>query len=296
MQMMVNWNGTLMPLQDARIPVFDHAYLYGDGVFEGIRLYNRRIFRLDEHLRRLYDGLHHLDIRGVIPYEELKQRIIDTVEASGAENAYIRVTVSRGTGIGLNPQNIDQTPNVMIAVTRLALYPPELYETGLHVVTVSTRVPTPDSLDPRIKSIGRYVSNIQAKMEANRQGAGEGLMLNAQGYVAEATGDNLFIVHDGVLRTPHPACGILKGITRQTVIEIARDLGIPIREDWLTLHDVYTADEAFLTGTAAEIIPMISLDGRPIGDGKPGELTRHIIREFQQRTREIGVLVAAGVR
>jgi branched-chain amino acid aminotransferase len=265
-------------------------------VFEGIRLYNRRIFRLDEHLHRLYDGLHHLDIRGVIPYEELKQRIIDTVEASGAENAYIRVTVSRGTGIGLNPQNIDQTPNVMIAVTRLALYPPELYETGLHVVTVSTRVPTPDSLDPRIKSIGRYVSNIQAKIEANRQGAGEGLMLNAQGYVAEATGDNLFIVHDGVLRTPHPACGILKGITRQTVIEIARDVGIPIREDWLTLHDVYTADEAFLTGTAAEIIPMISLDGRPIGDGKPGELTRRIIREFQQRTREIGVPVAAGVR
>jgi len=133
-------------------------------------------------------------------------------------------------------------------------------------------------------------------MEANRQGAGEGLMLNAQGYVAEATGDNLFIVHDGVLRTPHPACGILKGITRQTVIEIARDLGIPVREDWLTLHDVYTADEAFLTGTAAEIIPMISLDGRPIGDGKPGELTQRIIREFQQRTREIGVLVAAGVR
>jgi branched-chain amino acid aminotransferase len=296
MQMMVNWNGILMPLQDARIPVFDHAYLYGDGVFEGIRLYNRRIFRLDEHLHRLYDGLHHLDIRGVIPYEELKQRIIDTVEASGAENAYIRVTVSRGTGIGLNPQNIDQTPNVMIAVTRLALYPPELYETGLHVVTVSTRVPTPDSLDPRIKSIGRYVSNIQAKIEANRQGAGEGLMLNAQGYVAEATGDNLFIVHDGMLRTPHPACGILKGITRQTVIEIARDVGIPIREDWLTLHDVYTADEAFLTGTAAEIIPMISLDGRPIGDGKPGELTRRIIREFQQRTREIGVPVAAGVR
>ncbi len=296
MQMMVNWNGTLMPLQDACIPVFDHAYLYGDGVFEGIRLYNRRIFRLDEHLRRLYDGLHHLDIRGAIPYEELKQRIIDTVEVSGAENAYIRVTVSRGTGIGLNPQNIDQTPNVMIAVTRLALYPPELYETGLNVVTVSTRVPMPDSLDPRIKSIGRYVSNIQAKIEANRQGAGEGLMLNAQGYVAEATGDNLFIVRDGMLRTPHPACGILKGITRQTVIEIARDLGIPIREDWLTLHEVYTAEEAFLTGTAAEIIPMVSLDGRPIGDGKPGELTRRIIREFQQRTREIGVPIAAGVR
>ncbi|MCS7066307.1 MAG: branched-chain-amino-acid transaminase [Fimbriimonadales bacterium] len=296
MQMMVNWNGTVVPLQDARIPVFDHAYLYGDGVFEGIRLYNRRLFRLDEHLQRLYEGIRHLDIRGMMAYGDLKQRIIDTVEASGAENAYIRVTVSRGTGIGLNPENIDQTPNVMIAVTRLALYPPEMYETGLQVVTVSLRVPTPDSIDPRIKSIGRYVGNIQAKIEANRQGAGEGLMLNTQGYVAEATGDNLFIVQDGALRTPHPSCGILKGITRQTVIEIAHDLGVPVVEDWLTLHDVYNADEAFLTGTAAEIIPMVWLDRRPIGDGRPGALTQRIIQEFRQRTREIGVLVSVGVR
>lgn len=291
MQMMVNWNGTLMPLSDARIPVFDHAYLYGDGLFEGIRIYNRRIFKLDAHLKRLYGGCRHLDIQGMIPYEVLEARIIETVEASGAENGYIRVSVSRGTGIGLNPENIDQTPNVMIAVTRLSLYPPELYESGLHAVTVSTRVMSPDSLDPRIKSIGRYVSNIQAKLEANRRGAGEGLMLNAQGYVAEATGDNIFVVHDGVLRTPHPACGILKGITRDTVIEIARDLGVAVEEGWLTLHDVYTADEAFLTGTAAEIIPMVRLDDRVIGEGTPGALTRRIVREFHQRTREVGVLV-----
>ncbi len=292
MQMMVNWNGTLMPLQDARIPVFDHAYLYGDGLFEGIRIYNYRIFKLDEHLRRLYDGARHLDIQGLIPYETMRARILETVEASKAENGYIRVSVSRGTGIGLNPENIDQTPNVMIAVTRLALYPPEMYESGLRVVTVSTRVIPPDSLDPRIKSIGRYVANIQAKMEANRQGAGEGLMLNQQGYVAEATGDNLFIVRDGVLRTPHPNSGILNGITRQTVIALATERGIPVVEDWLTLHDVYTADEAFLTGTAAEIIPMVVLDGRPIGDGKPGPITRQIIREFHQYAREVGVLVA----
>ncbi len=291
MQMMVNWNGTLMPLEDARIPVFDHAYLYGDGLFEGIRIYNRCIFKLDEHLKRLYGGCRHLDIQGMIPYEELKARIIQTVEASKAENGYIRVSVSRGTGIGLNPENIDQTPNIMVAVTRLSLYPPELYESGLRAVTVSTRVMTPDSLDPRIKSIGRYVSNIQAKIEANRQGAGEGIMLNAQGYVAEATGDNIFVVHDGVLRTPHPSCGILRGITRDTVIEIAHDLGVPVEETWLTLHDVYTADEAFLTGTAAEIIPMVMLDHRPIGDGTPGTLTHRIIREFHQRTREVGVLV-----
>ncbi|MFQ3610579.1 MAG: branched-chain-amino-acid transaminase [Fimbriimonadales bacterium] len=291
MQMMVNWNGTIMPLSEARIPVFDHAYLYGDGLFEGIRLYNRCIFKLDEHLKRLYNGCRHLDIAGMIPYDELKMRIVDTVEASGAENAYIRVSVSRGTGIGLNPQNIDQTPNVMIAVTRLALYPPEMYETGLNAVTVSIRVTAPDALNPRIKSIGRYVANIQAKMEANRRGAGEGLMLNAQGYVAEATGDNLFIVQDGVLRTPHPSCGILRGITRQTVMEIARTLNIPVYEDWLTLHDVYNADEAFLTGTAAEIIPMVTLDNRPIGEGRPGEITGRIIQEFHQLTREIGVRV-----
>lgn len=296
MRMLVNWNGRITPLEEACIPVFDHAYLYGDGLFEGIRIYNRNIFKLDPHLKRLYDGARHLDIRGLIPYEELKQRIIDTATMAGAENAYIRVSVSRGTGIGLNPENIDQTPNVMIAITRLALYPPEMYETGLRVVTVSTRVMTPDSLDPRIKSIGRYVANIQAKMEANRQGAGEGLMLNAQGYVAEATGDNLFVVQDGVLRTPHPSCGILKGITRATVIEIARDLGIPVVEDWLTLHDVYTADEAFLTGTAAEIIPMVELDHRPIGDGKPGEITEKIIREFRQRVREDGVRLGVSVR
>ncbi len=293
MQMMVNWNGTIKPLSEACIPVFDHAYLYGDGLFEGIRIYNRRIFKLDEHLKRLYDGARHLDIRGLIPYEELRERVLETVEAADPENAYIRVSVSRGTGIGLNPENIDETPNVMIAVTRLALYPPEMYEIGLRVVTVSLRVMPADALDPRIKSIGRYVANIQAKIEANRQGAGEGLMLNQQGYVAEATGDNLFIVRDGVLYTPHRNCGILNGITRQTVMALAKEMGIPVIEDWLTLHEVYTADEAFLTGTAAEIIPMVMLDGRPIGNGRPGELTRRIIQEFYQYTREAGVLVRA---
>ncbi|GIV09742.1 MAG: branched chain amino acid aminotransferase [Fimbriimonadales bacterium] len=296
MKQMVNWNGHITSLEEACLPVFDHAYLYGDGLFEGIRIYNRNIFKLDPHLERLYDGIRHLDIRGMIAYTNLKERILETAEASGAENAYIRVSVSRGTGIGLNPENIDQTPNVMIAITRLALYPPEMYETGLRVVTVSLRVMPSDSLDPRIKSIGRYVANIQAKTEANRRGAGEGLMLNQQGYVAEATGDNLFIVKDGVLRTPHPSCGILKGITRATVIEIAKDLGVPVVEDWLTLHDVYTADEAFLTGTAAEIIPMTELDHRPIGDGKPGVITEQIIAEFRQRVREIGVRIGASVR
>jgi len=291
--MMVNWNGATVPLEEARIPVFDHAYLYGDGVFEGIRIYNGRIFKLDEHLNRLFDGMQHLQIDEPVPYMEVKQRVIDTVQLAEAVNGYVRISVSRGTGIGLDPRKIKQEANLMIAVTELSLYPKEMHERGLDVVTVSTRVMPPDALDPRIKSIGRYVSNIQAKMEANRQGAGEGLMLNAQGYVAEATGDNLFIVRDGVLLTPAPACGILSGITRATAIAIARDLGIELQETWLTLHDVYTADEAFLTGTAAEIIPMVTLDRRLIGDGKPGRLSKRIIETFRDLTHQTGRLADA---
>lgn len=283
------------PLEEARIPVFDHAYLYGDGVFEGIRIYNGRIFKLDEHLNRLFDGMQHLQINEPAPYMEVKQRVIDTLQAAQAVNGYIRISVSRGTGIGLDPRKIKQEANLMIAVTELSLYPKEMHERGLDVVTVSTRVMSPDALDPRIKSIGRYVSNIQAKMEANRQGAGEGLMLNAQGYVAEATGDNLFIVRDGVLFTPHPASGILKGITRATAMDIAHDLGIELRETWLTLHDVYTADEAFLTGTAAEIIPMITLDRRLIGDGKPGRITKRIIEAFRDLTHQSASLAGAAL-
>jgi branched-chain amino acid aminotransferase len=291
--MMVNWNGAMVPLEEARIPVFDHAYLYGDGVFEGIRIYNGRIFKLDEHLNRLFDGMQHLQIDEPVSYLDVKQRVIDTMQAAEAMNGYIRISVSRGTGIGLDPRKIRQEANLMIAVTELSLYPKEMHERGLDVVTVSMRVMSPDALDPRIKSIGRYVSNIQAKMEANRQGAGEGLMLNAQGYVAEATGDNLFIVRDGVILTPLPACGILSGITRATAIEIARSLGIDLQETWLTLHDVYAADEAFLTGTAAEIIPMITLDRRTIGDGKPGRVSKRIIESFRELTHQSGLLADA---
>lgn len=293
MQMMVNWNGELMPLEEARIPVFDHAYLYGDGLFEGIRIYNRQIFRLDDHLNRLYHGWRHLGFNETLAYEDLKQRVIDTAQKANADNAYIRISVSRGTGIGLDPRKIDQTPNVMIAITRLNLYPQELYETGVAVVTVSTRVMNPDALDPRLKTIGRYVSNIQAKVEANRQNAGEGLMLNAQGYVAEATGDNIFIIRDGEILTPPPAAGLLKGVTRATAMELADQLGYVCREEWLTLHDVYAADEAFLTGTAAEIIPMVSLDHRPIGDGKPGTMTLRVMKAFREITSEAGVMVGA---
>ncbi|NUL81305.1 MAG: branched-chain-amino-acid transaminase [Armatimonadetes bacterium] len=292
MSKIVYFNGVITPVEKATIPAFDHAYLYGDGLFEGIRIYNKRIFKLDEHLKRLYNGVRHLDIREPMPMGEMRNAILETVEASGEESGYIRVNVSRGTGIGLNPANIDLTPNLMIAITTLALFKPELYQRGAKSVTLTNRVIAPDALDPRVKAIGRYVSNIQARLEANRQGADEGVMLTAQGYVAEGTGDNLFVIKDEVLITPPAWCGILEGITRNTILDMAVEMGHRTREDVLTIHDVYSADEAFLTGTAAEVMPMVSLDGRPISDGQPGPITKKLMKAFHEAAMEAGVLVS----
>jgi branched-chain amino acid aminotransferase len=282
-------NGKVMPLKEATTTVADHAYLYGDGLFEGIRIYKRNIFKLDEHLTRLYNGVKTLHFRNVMPVEQLKQVVIDTCKQAGIESGYIRLNVTRGNGLGLDPRNIEDTPNVMVMVTNLRLYTPEQYEKGLKAITCSTRVFPPHCLDPRLKTIGRYVANIQAKIEADRQGAGEGLMLNVEGFVAEATGDNVFIVRDGVLSTPTAHDGILQGITRNTVIGIARDLGHEVVEERLTLFDVYSADEAFFTGTAAEIISMVELDQRQIGDGKPGPVTQKILEKFRELTPRVGV-------
>lgn len=278
-------NGTISPLETATINVSDHAHLYGDGLFEGIRIYDRRIFKLGEHLRRLYDGIAYLGFEMTIKVDELKAIILDTCKQADIANGYIRLNVTRGTGLGLDPKNIDRNPNVMVMVSSLALYPPEAYTTGLKVVTSSFRVIPPDCLDPRLKAIGRYVANIMAKQEANRQGAGEALMLNYQGVVAECTGDNIFIVRDKVIRTPHPACGILEGVTRNTAIELGRAKGYTVMEDWLTPFDVFSADEIFLTGTAAEVIGMISLDGRNIGCGKPGPLTLELAADFREHVK-----------
>lgn len=277
-------NGKTMPLEDAVTSVADHAHLYGDGIFEGIRIYRGRIFRLDEHLERLYHGANFFHYEMSMSCPELRQVILDTCRQAGIESGYIRLNVTRGTGLGLDPKNIDRKTNVMVMVSTLALYPPEAYETGLDVVTTSVRVIPPDSLDPRVKCIGRYASNIMAKMEANRQGAGEGLMLNQQGYLAECTGDNLFLVRCGRIRTPHPSSGILQGITRDTVIDLARSAGMEVCEEFLTPFDVFTAEEAFLTGTAAEVIPMVSLDGQPVGGGQPGPVTRRVMELFRAET------------
>lgn len=282
-------NGQVTPLESATTSVADHAHLYGDGLFEGIRIYNSRVWKLDEHLERLYHGIRFLGFEMSIAYPELRATLLDVCKQAQISDGYIRLNVTRGTGLGLDPKGIDCSPNVMIMVSTLALYPPEAYEIGLDVVTSSIRVMAADALDPRLKCIGRYGANILAKLEANRVGAGEALMLNAQGQIAECTGDNIFLISKGVIRTPHPSCGILRGVTRDTVIEIAKSAGYSVDETQLSLFDVFAADEAFLTGTAAEVIPMVSLDSKAIGDGKPGPVTKDLIARFRELTVSTGV-------
>lgn len=284
MQKLVWLNGEVTPLEDARTSVADHSFLYGDGLFEGIRIYHHKVFKLDEHLDRLYHGIKYLNYKMTITQPELRQIILDTCKKSDMDAGYIRLNVTRGTGLGLDPKNIDQQPNVMVMINSLALYPESAYETGLDVVTTSFKTIPADALDPRLKCIGKYASNILAKQEANTRGAGEGLMLNHQGELAECTGDNIFLIQKGVIRTPDPASGILKGVTRDTVIDLARGIGIKVEECKLTPFDLYSADEAFLTGTAAEVIPMVTIDGRNIGDGKPGNITKQLIELYRKET------------
>jgi len=276
-------NGTVMPLESAVVSAADHAHLYGDGLFEGIRFYHRKVFKLDEHLARLYHGIAYLGFDMPHNYDELRAIVLDTCRQADLEEGYIRLNVTRGTGLGLDPKNI--TPaNVMVMISSLALYGPEKYEIGLSCNLSPIRTIPPDSLDPRVKCIGRYASNIMAKQIANRQGTGDGLMLNHEGYVAEGTGNNVFLVQNKVIRTPHASCGILKGITRDTVIDMAREAGYEVHEDFLTVFDVRCADEAFFTGTATEVIPFVSLDGTPIGCGKPGPVTLDLMARFKAAT------------
>jgi branched-chain amino acid aminotransferase len=285
MQPLVWFNGEITALETATVPAADHAHLYGDGLFEGIRIYDRKIYKFDEHLIRLYFGCKFLGYKMSVSQADLKATILSVCAQSEVENGYIRLNVTRGTGLGLDPKAVKTAPNIMIMVSTLALYTPEMYETGLKVITTSYRVAPPSTLDQRLKCIGRYAYHILAKEEANRAGAGEGLMLNHEGYVAECTGDNLFIIKDGVIKTPHPSQGLLQGITRDSVIDLATKAGIEVREEVMTRYDILSADEAFLTGTAAEVIPMIALDERSIGDGKPGEMTRKVIGLFRESTK-----------
>ena len=274
-------NGEFVPCEKAHISIYDHGFLYGDGAFEGIRAYHGRAFKLKEHVERLYNSLKALWIE--LPYdaEQFVANIEKLLEMNEVTDGYIRVTVSRGAALGLDPKNIITEPTVAISTDKLSLYPWSMYENGLEVVTVATRVANPQVLEPRIKSLGKYLCNIQAKLEANQVGAGEGLMLTENGYVAECTGDNIFFIKKGVVYTPAAHLGILEGITRQIAMDLLAEMNVEVVEGIFTRFDLYAADEAFLTGTAAEVIPMVKLDARSIGNGKPGSITKNLMDAFR---------------
>ncbi|MGC4376210.1 branched-chain-amino-acid transaminase [Fictibacillus sp. Mic-4] len=283
-------NGEFVAKEDAKISVYDHGFLYGDGVFEGIRVYDGNVFRLDEHLQRLYDSAKSIML--TIPHtkEELTNIIIETLQRNQYRDAYIRLVVSRGKGnLGLDPFTCP-TPGVIVIAEQLALFPKQLYETGIEIVTVATRRNRSDVLSPQVKSLN-YLNNILVKIEASLAGASEALMLNDQGYVAEGSGDNVFIVKGNVIKTPPGYLGALEGITRNAIIEIAANLGYDVREETFTRHDVYNAEEVFLTGTAAEIIAVIKVDGRVIGDGVPGQHTNRLLEAFRKKVVEDGVKI-----
>lgn len=280
-------DGQFFDEANAKISVFDHGLLYGDGIFEGIRFYNGRVFRLEAHLARLWDSARAIAMEIPMTREEMTRVVLESIRQNKLRDGYIRLLVTRGVGdLGLNPKNC-KTPTVIVIAANITLYPEELYKTGLTVVTCGTRRPSPAALSPAVKSLN-YLNNIMAKIEAENAGAGEGLMLNELGYVAECTGDNVFIVKNGALSTPPVSAGGLRGITRDVVFEIAAEFGITVSEQNLTRYDLYVADEAFLTGTAAEVIPMVRLDGRPIGSGEPGSLTAKFIARFRELTQTTG--------
>jgi branched-chain amino acid aminotransferase len=283
-------DGKLVPESEAKISVFDHGLLYGDGCFEGIRIYNGRVFRLTEHLKRLYESARSICLTIPIDFAEMEKATLDTVAANHLRDGYIRLVVTRGVGsLGLNPYQCPKA-SVIIIASGITLYPKEKYETGLNLITCATRRPASAALSPQVKSLN-YLNNIMAKIECIQAGCEEGIMLNEQGYVAECTGDNVFILKNGQIYTPTIASGALNGITRMAVIEVMQEMGLAIHEVTMTRHDIYTADECFLTGTAAEVIPAVQYDRRPIGDGKPGRLTTQIIANFKALANSTGTPV-----
>ncbi len=278
-------NGTLFDKEDAKISVYDHGLLYGDGVFEGMRSYGGKVFRLAQHLQRLWDSAKAIWLEIPITRDAMAKAVNDTLAANNIQDGYIRLVVTRGVGtLGLDP-NRCSNPQVIVITDKIELYPEDFYRNGLEIVTASTIRNNPAALNPRVKSLN-YLNNILAKIEGLKAGCIEALMLNDKGEVAECTGDNIFLVRDGVLQTPPLDAGILEGITRDAIIEIARSACIEVREMPLTRHDVYIADECFLTGSAAEAIPVVKIDSRPIGDGKPGPITRDLIQRFRKLTRD----------
>ncbi len=287
--MKVYINGRFYNKKDAKISVFDHGLLYGDGVFEGVRSYNRLVFKLKEHIDRLFESAHSLMIKIPISKQRLIEAVIKTLKVNALDNAYIRLVVTRGEGdLGLDPRKCAGNASVIIITDDIVLYPQRLYKKGLKIITVPTIRNHPEALNPQVKSLN-YLNNILAKIEAINAGYQEAIMLDSMGYIAECTGDNLFIVKNNELYTPPQCMGTLRGITRDTVIDIARQASIPTHEHVLTRHELYIADEAFLTGTAAEVVPVVSVDGRIIGNGKPGVISRFLMKEFKKRTEVDGI-------
>ncbi len=278
-------SGKLYDKPDAKISVYDHGLLYGDGVFEGIRIYEGKVWKLREHIERLYEGSRSIKLEIPMSKEQMTEAVLSTVGANNKRNGYIRLIVTRGAGyLGVDPRKASN-PQVIIIVDDISLYPPELYEHGLEIATVSTIRNHPNALNPRIKSLN-YLNNVMALLEAVQAGCFEALMLNHKGEIAECSGDNIFLVKRGILRTPPTDAGILEGITRAAVIELAHAANIVVQEVALTRHDVYSADECFLTGTAAEVVPVVKCDGRLIGTGKPGPMTKQLREQFLRLVRQ----------
>lgn len=289
--MLVYLNGKLVDKEKAAISVFDHGLLYGDGVFEGIRCYDRLIFKLNEHIDRLYRSADAIELKMPMTKPDMIKAVIETLKANALQDAYIRLVVTRGRGdLGLDPRKC-KTPTVFIITDKISLYPKEFYQKGLEIITSKTKRNLAAALDPRIKSLN-YLNNILAKIDAIKAGVEEAIMLTYNDYVAECTGDNIFIVRDGQLMTPPTDVGALEGITRNAVIGLAKKIGMPFQEKMLKLEEVYSADEVFLTGTAAEIIPVTKIDKRRIGSGKPGEITPRLMEEFKALTKTDGAKYA----
>ncbi len=286
-ELLVYIDGKFVPESEARISVFDHGFLYGDGVFEGIRAYNGRVFKLREHLDRLYDSAKAIDLKIPVSKDEFADIILETLRVNKLRDAYIRPIVTRGVGdLGLDPRKCEK-PTIIVITREWGKLYGDLYEKGLVAVTVTTRRNAIDALPPNIKSLN-YLNNILAKIEANAKGGDEAIFLDHNGYVSEGSGDNIFVVKNGAISTP-PVINNLRGITRAVVVEIIKKLEIPFEETNIGLYDLYTADELFVTGTAAEIAPIVKIDGRIVGDGKPGRITKMLIQEFKKVTQSEGV-------
>ncbi|EHQ90352.1 branched-chain-amino-acid transaminase [Desulfosporosinus youngiae] len=287
MGLIIYLNGAFVPEEEAKVSVFDHGFLYGDGIFEGIRAYHGRVFKLEEHLKRLYESAKSINLSIGLTKQEMQEVVLESLRRNGLKDAYIRLVVSRGKGdLGLNPDNCSGASIVCIAA-QIKLFEESMYEQGLDVKTVAIRRNNPDSLNPRIKSLN-YLNNIMAKIESIQAGVIEAIMLTQDGYVAEGTADNIFIYRNNVLITPPLSAGILEGVTRNTVIQLADELGINVKEELFTRHDLYTADECFLTGTAAELIPVRNVDGRVIGAGVPGPVFKQLLEVFRAHTHVNG--------